>query len=66
VKLADVALVASFADCVVFFYKLHFISLKDDEKTWQLTPSTETDTSVLSNENPVPLIVSSCPLIDPT
>lgn len=51
--------------CVVFFYNLHLTSVNDDDMTLQFTPSTYTLISCKSNENPVPLINKSCPLIDP-
>lgn len=63
--LAEVAFVNSLVDWVVFLSNLHLTSVKVDEETGQLTPSTETVTSALSKENPVPLMVKSCPLIDP-
>ncbi len=65
VKFAKVAFVTSFADWVVLGTNLHLTSVNEDSETAQLTPSTETETSALSKENPVPLIVSSCPLMEP-
>jgi hypothetical protein len=54
------------SDYVVFLFNLHSTSLNEEAVTSQSTPSTETVTSFLSNENPVPLITKFCPLIEPS